>query len=209
MGIRELKARYRAILSESIKRLRKDKGWTQERLSREASLSLATIQKMENGKTGGDDDSIDKLAAAFGMPREKMFGEAPNGAGFVREEGTGYEAAQVCVDQAGWLEARGSAKTPKPPKIKDVPATFPSDFFRGLVGPGLEGDDVFLLHVVGHAHEPGIRHGGIVLCSRKEMAGAPPLAIDGKTGGYRLLSDGYVPEGVELVGCYLISLPWR
>lgn len=56
-------------LSQHLKRIRIDKGFSQEELSERSSLSLRTIQRLENGESSPRDDTLNLLTQALDMPK--------------------------------------------------------------------------------------------------------------------------------------------
>jgi transcriptional regulator with XRE-family HTH domain len=57
-------------LSEKLKKLRIDKGYSQEELSEKSNLSLRTIQRLENGESSPREDTINLLIKAFDLPND-------------------------------------------------------------------------------------------------------------------------------------------
>lgn len=57
-------------LSQHLKRIRIDKGLSQEELSERSSLSLRTIQRLENGESSPRDDTLNLLTKALDMPKD-------------------------------------------------------------------------------------------------------------------------------------------
>ncbi len=57
----------------NLRRLRSDKGITQEELADRASVSLVTIHNIEHGINGPRFDLIEKLAYAIGVDPEEFF----------------------------------------------------------------------------------------------------------------------------------------
>ena len=53
--------------AETIRRYRKERGWTLEALSKRADLSVAQLSKLETGKSEPSIDSLRKLAAVYGV----------------------------------------------------------------------------------------------------------------------------------------------
>ena len=72
-------------LAATIKTLRKRKGLSQEQLAEESTLSLRTIQRIENGKTTPHGDTLRKLTEALGVTTESILERAPR-------ENSGYLA---------------------------------------------------------------------------------------------------------------------
>lgn len=56
-----------------IRRLREDKGWSQERLAAEAQLHATYLSEVEHGKRNISIDNIAKLADALGVPIAALF----------------------------------------------------------------------------------------------------------------------------------------
>lgn len=60
---------------KNLKKLRKKKGWTQERLARETGISFHTLIKIENGRTKNPKiKTLIKLAKALGVSLDKLVG---------------------------------------------------------------------------------------------------------------------------------------
>jgi transcriptional regulator with XRE-family HTH domain len=57
-------------LSEQLKKMRIDKGFSQEELSEVSNLSLRTIQRLENGESSPREDTIHLLTKALDVPRD-------------------------------------------------------------------------------------------------------------------------------------------
>ena len=57
-------------LSEQLKKMRIDKGLSQEELSEVSNLSLRTIQRLENGESSPREDTIHLLTKALEVPRD-------------------------------------------------------------------------------------------------------------------------------------------
>jgi transcriptional regulator with XRE-family HTH domain len=54
-------------LQDVIKTLRKDRGWSQAKLAKEAGLSRATINNAEKSRHGANATTLDKIAGALGL----------------------------------------------------------------------------------------------------------------------------------------------
>ncbi len=65
-------------LGAKIKSLRKRKGFSQEQLADDATLSLRTIQRIENGETIPHGDSLRKLTQALGVNPDDILEWAPS-----------------------------------------------------------------------------------------------------------------------------------
>jgi transcriptional regulator with XRE-family HTH domain len=50
-----------------LRQLRGARGWTQEKLAREADITVTSVSNLERGETRPNEETITKLAAAFGM----------------------------------------------------------------------------------------------------------------------------------------------
>ncbi len=62
-------------LPHSIKALRKEKGWSQDQLSKKASIPFSTLVKIESGYTPNPSiETIIKIADAFGVALDKLMG---------------------------------------------------------------------------------------------------------------------------------------
>lgn len=63
-------------VSENIKRLRKEKGWTQVRLSMEAHVSQQAISFIESGRNEPSADMIRALSRALGVTSAEIMGDS-------------------------------------------------------------------------------------------------------------------------------------
>jgi len=50
-----------------IRQLRDERGWTQEKLAREADITVTSVSNVERGATKPNAETVEKLAAAFGL----------------------------------------------------------------------------------------------------------------------------------------------
>ncbi len=57
-------------LSEHLKKLRIDSGFSQEEVSEKSKLSLRTIQRLENGESSPREDTLQLLTKAFNVPKD-------------------------------------------------------------------------------------------------------------------------------------------
>lgn len=57
-------------LSEHLKKLRIDNGFSQEELSEKSGLGLRTIQRLENGESSPRDDTLRLLTKALNVPND-------------------------------------------------------------------------------------------------------------------------------------------
>ncbi len=60
----------------SIRKLRLERGWSQDQLAHISGLNIRTIQRLESGQPAGL-ESQNALASAFGVPRNQLHPEAP------------------------------------------------------------------------------------------------------------------------------------
>lgn len=60
------------MLSNQIKRIREQKGYSQERLAELSGLSLRTIQRVENGETQPHGDTLHRLTDALGVSMDDI-----------------------------------------------------------------------------------------------------------------------------------------
>ncbi len=61
-------------VSENIRRIRQEKGISQDRLSKDADLALNTIVKLENDEsTNPTMDTLEKIAKALGVQVTELF----------------------------------------------------------------------------------------------------------------------------------------
>ena len=63
-------------IGANIKRIRKSKRLTQEKLSEITQISMASIQRYESGKRQPNIQTINKIADALGMPVSELLGNS-------------------------------------------------------------------------------------------------------------------------------------
>jgi transcriptional regulator with XRE-family HTH domain len=64
---------HAAGIAELIRRLRDERGWTQERLAREAHITITCLSNLERGATKDPNiETIAGLAAAFGLQPSEL-----------------------------------------------------------------------------------------------------------------------------------------
>jgi transcriptional regulator with XRE-family HTH domain len=62
---------------KNLKKLRKKKGWSQEKLARESGISYQTLIKIEQGRIKNPRlDTLIKLAKALGVSIDKLLGSS-------------------------------------------------------------------------------------------------------------------------------------
>lgn len=62
--------RFSMELSQHLKKLRIDNGFSQEELSEKSGLGLRTIQRLENGESSPREDTLRLLTKAFNVPKD-------------------------------------------------------------------------------------------------------------------------------------------
>ncbi len=67
------------MLSENIKNLRKQKGYTQETLAQALNIVRQTVSKWEKGYSVPDADMLEKLSEVLEVPVSELLGK-PSGA---------------------------------------------------------------------------------------------------------------------------------
>lgn len=67
---------------ETVRRLRKERRWTQQELGAQAGFPPGTISHIENGRNDNPtQETLDKLAAAFGVTVDDLLGRNDEAAG--------------------------------------------------------------------------------------------------------------------------------
>lgn len=65
-----------STIAKNIRLLRKEKGFSQDRLSKEAGVAYNTIIKIESGENPNPTvDTLERIAKALGVSIEKLFKE--------------------------------------------------------------------------------------------------------------------------------------
>lgn len=64
-----------ATFGATIRRIRKERGWSQGELGEKLHVSLSTVSKLENGRTTVNLDHLQALASAFSLTPEALLGE--------------------------------------------------------------------------------------------------------------------------------------
>ena len=63
-----------SVISKNIRKLRQEKGISQDRLSKQADLALNTIVKIETGESPNPTvETLEKIAKALGVTASKLF----------------------------------------------------------------------------------------------------------------------------------------
>jgi len=120
-------------VGERIKKIRGDKGWTQERLAREAGLSKSFLSDVENDKTRVSGDNLLKISEVLGasldflmkgksggVSEEADYVEIPANLSEAAEElGISFRETLVLLDIDKSIVARRSSRTVRPMKIED------------------------------------------------------------------------------------------
>jgi transcriptional regulator with XRE-family HTH domain len=63
----------RQMLARNIRRLRKERGWSQEMLAEKSGLHRTYVGDIERLERNVSVDNIDKLARAFNIPVQDLF----------------------------------------------------------------------------------------------------------------------------------------
>jgi transcriptional regulator with XRE-family HTH domain len=63
----------RRILARNLRRLRLERGWSQDDLAAEAGTRQAFVSAIENGEANPTLDSLEKLAATLGVTLAELF----------------------------------------------------------------------------------------------------------------------------------------
>lgn len=69
------KRRLRDTLAGNVRRLRDEKGWSQEALGERADLTQVFISQVETSKAACSVDTIESLAAAFGVAASRLLAD--------------------------------------------------------------------------------------------------------------------------------------
>jgi transcriptional regulator with XRE-family HTH domain len=65
----------RQVLAHNIRRLRKERGWSQEVLAEKSGLHRTYVGDIERVERNVSVDNIEKLARAFNVPVKELFTE--------------------------------------------------------------------------------------------------------------------------------------
>jgi transcriptional regulator with XRE-family HTH domain len=66
------------LIADVLKKLRKEKGWSQQKLTEKAGLSYAVVTKVEQGITTDPAlSSLIKIADALGVTLDELAGRTP------------------------------------------------------------------------------------------------------------------------------------
>ncbi|HEY6139072.1 MAG TPA: helix-turn-helix transcriptional regulator [Thermoanaerobaculia bacterium] len=55
-----------------VRQLRDARGWTQEKLAREADITVTSVSNLERGATKPSTETVEKIAAAFGLRASEL-----------------------------------------------------------------------------------------------------------------------------------------
>jgi transcriptional regulator with XRE-family HTH domain len=109
-------------LGDVIEKLRDERGWTGLRLAREAGVNKATIVKLENEPLTAKQETIEKVAAAFGMTSDELRALVPDAK---RQEATLETGGKITegmvkrshTDDVGIAIPYGSSSSLPPPVV--------------------------------------------------------------------------------------------
>ena len=73
MRSRPPRRKLRARLAHAARRLRAERGWTQEQVAGAASMNPRHYQKIEEGSVNVTINTLERLCAAFGVDVMKLF----------------------------------------------------------------------------------------------------------------------------------------
>lgn len=66
------------MLADNLRRLRKEKGWSQERLAQQAGVTLSSLSKIESGANDNPTiKTLQSLASALGVTLDDLAGSSP------------------------------------------------------------------------------------------------------------------------------------
>lgn len=121
-------------VGDVVRKLRLQKGWSQEDLGKAASISKTTVNDLEQNKRSFRHETIDAIAKALGVTLADLYGRVSNAevieseigesAGYKREdipvigEGEASPAPAVYFDDSGQLH-HGGERTSRPYDIRD------------------------------------------------------------------------------------------
>ena len=120
-------------IGKRIKKIRGEKGWTQERLAREAGLSKSFLSDVENDKTRVSGDNLLKISEVLGASLDFLMkgesGGASEKADYVEiptnlseaaeELGISFRETLMLLDIRKSIVARRSSRFKRPMKIED------------------------------------------------------------------------------------------
>jgi XRE family transcriptional regulator, regulator of sulfur utilization len=66
---------YRKAVGGNIKRIRKTRGWTQEKMAVRAGLSYEYVNRLENGRVNVSVDTLEKIARCLKIQIVELFEE--------------------------------------------------------------------------------------------------------------------------------------
>ncbi|MEN5084294.1 helix-turn-helix domain-containing protein [Bosea sp. TWI1241] len=96
--------------ANALRSLREERGWTLEQVAEATGLSVSYVQRLERGERNLSVKNIDKFAAAFGVPRERVISRDRVDVPIVGLAGAGPNASVI------FGMGQGSAETaPAPP----------------------------------------------------------------------------------------------
>jgi transcriptional regulator with XRE-family HTH domain len=120
-------------IGDRIRKIRGDKGWTQERLAREAGLSKSFLSDVENDKTRVSGDNLLKISEVLGasldflmkgksggVSEETDYVEIPAYLSQAAEElGISFRETLMLLDIDKSIVARRSSRIKRPMKVED------------------------------------------------------------------------------------------
>ena len=89
----------RIILAQNLRRIRRERGMTQETLSHESGVMQSHVSEIEAGKRNASVDLVGALALALAVPVAALFEEPVES---VRDVGAGLRVAGGYARTMGW-----------------------------------------------------------------------------------------------------------
>ena len=58
--------------ARTLRRLREERGWTEDEVARRAGVDAATVRAWEGGESEPDPGALDRVASAFGVSQDAL-----------------------------------------------------------------------------------------------------------------------------------------
>ncbi|GIF08635.1 helix-turn-helix domain-containing protein [Actinoplanes siamensis] len=180
-------------IGENIARFRRARPMTQEDLAEAAGVSVETIRKLEQGKSGGNPrmSTLNRLARALGVPATRLLGDAS------RETA----AAVSDIDQLGLIQLRQALQPPR--GLRGVLINGPEVDAPSLVEVS---NAIRALDVAYHRDDYATTLSGLPLLITEARSAVSEASTDDRAQALELMAQTYQLAGTTLIQLHAFDL---
>lgn len=181
---------------EVLKRLRKDKGFTQAELARLTGLKVSAISMYENGNREPNFETLEIFADLFNVDMDVLLGRKKKS-----------DTTNISSEEKGKKEVVRKGKGNRIPVLGRVAAGIPIEAVQDIEDyediPASWGDprEYFALKIQGHSMEPRIWDGDTVIVQKLSDADSDSVAVvlvDGEEATVKQIKKS--EDGMTLIG---------